>query len=105
MARRDQLLDLAADRRLVLAEAGVDQHGAVGLGEQVAVRHREAAGARRIGANAAVEGERVLQRVEAIVGERRDAAREGVRVAGGSGRFLGGFFDLQGHDHHERSPD
>ena len=72
---RDQRLDLGADRRLVLAEAGVDQHGGVALRQQVAVRHRKSARAGRIGADPAVERIRVLQGVELAFGERRDPGR------------------------------
>ena len=64
----------AADRRLVLAEAGVDQHGGIALRQQIAVRHRIAARAGRIGADPAVERIRVLQGVELAFGERRDPA-------------------------------
>ena len=93
--RRDQRLDLPADHRLVLAEAGVDQHGGVGLRQEVAVRHRKAARARRIRADPAVEGEGVLQRVELVVGKRGDAAGEGLRMARAFGGVLGG----EGHDY------
>ncbi len=62
-------LDLAAQRRLVAAETGVDQPGGVGLREQVAVRHRIAGGARRIGRDPAVEPHGILERVELAGGK------------------------------------
>jgi len=46
-----QRFDLRADHRLVLAEAGVDQHRRVALREKIAVRHRIAPRARGIGAD------------------------------------------------------
>src|SRR5262249_18623975 len=77
-----------ADHRLVLAEAGVDQHRRVTLREQVAVRNRIAERAAGIGADAAVEGEGVLQDVELALRERGNSAGETVRLASFSGRGL-----------------
>src|SRR5262249_17495908 len=74
---RDQRLDLRADGRLVLAEAGVDQHGGIALRQQVAVGHRKSTRAGRIRADPAVERVRVLQGVELAGGKRRYSAAHG----------------------------
>ena len=56
------------------SEAGVDQHRRVALREQVAVRHRIAARAGGIGADAAVQRKGVLQGVELAFGNRCNSA-------------------------------
>ena len=78
-----------ADHRLVLAEAGVDQQRGVALRQQIAVRHRIAARARRIGADPAVERERVLQGVELAFGHRAYAAGKAAGLASFPGRVFG----------------
>src|SRR5207302_4295463 len=55
-------------------ETGIDQHGSVGLGEQIAVRHRKSARAQRIGAHAPIERVRVLQGIQLAGGKRGDGA-------------------------------
>src|SRR5262249_8151123 len=75
--------------RLVLDAAGVAQHRRVALREQVAVRHRIAARAGGIGADAAVEREGMLQRVELAFGKRGNPPGEALRLADLPGRGLG----------------
>jgi hypothetical protein len=55
---------LRADGGLVRGEAGIDQDRGVGLFDEVTVRHRISARARRVGADAAIQFQHVLQRIE-----------------------------------------
>ena len=92
-AWRDQRFDLRADCRLVLAKAGVDQHRRVALRDEVAVRHRIAACACGVRADATVERKGVLQRVELAFVNCGDSAGKAARVAS----FLGGVLGQDGH--------
>ena len=78
--RRNQRLDLSADHGLILAEAGIDQKRCVALGQQVAVRHRIAARAARIGADPPVERKRILQSVKFALGKREYASTKASRI-------------------------